>query len=85
MMTRESPFEFVYLDSTGYRAYELADDEKVWLTSEERPSEFWLQRQPVIGKCGGYVRRAELTVDTDILPPRSHHDDRSHPLPFVSS
>ena len=81
-MTHGSPFERVYLDSTGYRAYELADDEKQWLMSEDRPPEFWLQRQPVIGKYGGYVRRDELTDDIVIHPPRSYHGDRSHPLPF---
>ena len=84
MIIREGLFEFVYLDSTGYRAYELADDEIDWLRSADRPPEFWLQRQPVIGKCGGYIRRSELPADIDILPPRSHHDDRSHQLPFVS-
>jgi hypothetical protein len=82
-MTRESLFGFVYVDSTGFRAYELADDEKEWLVSEDRPPEFWLQRRPAIGKFGGYVRRTELTAEIEILPPRSHHDDRSHPLPFV--
>jgi hypothetical protein len=50
--------------------------------SEDRPPEFWLQRQPVIGKYGGYVRRDELTDDIVIHPPRSYHGDRSHPLPF---
>ena len=82
-MTHESLFEFVYLDSTGFKAYELADDEKEWLISEDRSPEFWLQRQPMIGKFGGYVRRNELTADIEILPPRSHHGDRSHPLTFV--
>jgi len=28
MMTRDSLFGLVYVDSTGFRAYELADDEK---------------------------------------------------------
>ena len=82
-MSVDKDFEFVYLDSTGFRAYELTDDEKLWLISEDRPPEFWLQRQPLIGKYGGYIRRDELTRDMEIHPPRSYHGDRSHPLPFV--
>ena len=82
-MTRESLFEFVYLDSSGFKAYELSDDEKEWLNSEDRSPELWLQRQPVIGKFGGYVRLDELPNDIEIRPPRSYHADRSHPLPFA--
>jgi hypothetical protein len=82
-MKQENLFEFIYLDSTGFRAYELADDEKEWLMSEARPHEFWLQRQPVIGKHGGYVRREELIGDIEIRPAQSYHGDRSHPLPFA--
>ena len=80
-MTDETLFEYVYVDS-GSRAFELADDEKEWLMSQDRPAEFWLQRRPLFGKYGGYVRRTELTSDTEIQPPRSYHGDRSHPLPF---
>lgn len=81
-MADENLYEFVYRDSTGV-AYELTDDEKEWLMSEDRPPEFWLQRRPVAGKYGGYVRRAEITDDIEIHPSRSYHADRSHPLPFV--
>ena len=81
-MSQSNDFEIVYLDSTGFRAYELADDEKNWLISEERPPEFWLQRQPLIGRYGGYVRRDELPDNVEIHPPKSYHGDRSHP-PFV--
>ncbi|MDI1241858.1 MAG: hypothetical protein PSX80_08065 [bacterium] len=82
-MPHESIFQFVYLDSTGFSAYELADDEKEWLISEDKRPEFWLQRRPMIGKFDGYVRRTDLPSDIEILPPRSNHSDRSHPLPFV--
>jgi hypothetical protein len=82
-MTEEDLFEFVYLDSTGFAAYELANDEKEWLMSEDRPQEFWLQRRPLIGKYGGYVRREDLPTNIEIRPPLSYHADRSHPLPFV--
>ncbi len=73
----------MYLDSTGFIAYELADDEREWLISEYRVEEFWLQRRPLLGKYGGYVRRDYITEDIEILPARSYHADRSHPLLFV--
>ena len=82
-MSHENLFEFVYLDSTGLRAYELADDEKEWLMSEDRPHEFWLQRRPLIGKFGGYVRRDDLPKNIKIQPSLSYHADRSHPLPSI--
>ena len=75
-------FEFVYLDSSGFTAYELADDELEWLMSEDRPPAFWLQRRPVFGKFGGYVRRDQLSKDIEIRVRRSYHEDRSHLLPF---
>ena len=82
-MTNDIPFEYVYVDSSGYVAYEIAADERVWLLSEERPPEFWLQRRPMMGKFGGYARRDTLEDFIEIHPPRSYHSDRSHPLPFI--
>lgn len=79
----DEPFDYVYVDWSGYVAYEIADEERQWLSSEERPDEFWLQRRPVMGKFGGYVRRVNIPKEIEILPPRSYHNDRSHPLPFV--
>jgi len=37
-MTRDNVLEFVYLDWTGIRAYELTEDEKEWLIGENRPA-----------------------------------------------
>lgn len=81
-MTNEIPFEYVYVDWSGYVAYEIAADEREWLLSEERPPEFWLQRQPIIGKFGGYARRDTLEDFIEVQPSRRYHPDRSHPLPF---
>lgn len=77
-MNEEKEFEYVYMDSTGFKVYELTEQEKLWLLSEDRPQEFWMQRQPIIGKYGGYVLRSDIK-DIDILPARSYHSDRSHP------
>lgn len=75
----DEPYEWIYMDYSGCRAYELDEREIRWLESEPRPEEFWRQRAPLIGKFGGYVRRIELAEGFEILPPKTYHYDRSHP------
>lgn len=78
-MFSDKEFDYLYMDSTGFRVYELSNDEIPWLLSEDRAPEFWKQREPLIGKVGGYVHRSEIAKDTDILPARTWHSDKSHP------
>lgn len=84
MTAEREKFDYLYMNWSG-EVYELMEDERNWLESEVRPVEFWLQRQPVLGKFGGYVRRDELEPNTTILAPRSYHSDRSHPLPDLEA